>query len=141
MWQTWLIISGVCLILEIMTTGFLIFWFAIGALFAMIFSFFVDSIILQTTIFLICSTILLFATKPFVAKFQKNTPNYKNISSIEGDIGKVTKEINPIEGTGQIKISGEIWSAKSVDGSIISEGENVKVEKLEGVKAIVKKVN
>ena len=32
MWQIWLIIAGICLIIEIMTVGFLIFWFAIGAL-------------------------------------------------------------------------------------------------------------
>ena len=58
MWQTWLIIAGVCLIIEIMTVGFLIFWLAIGALIAMIVSFFIDNIIIQTTVFVISSAIL-----------------------------------------------------------------------------------
>ena len=33
MWQIWLIIAGLFFIGEIITVGFLIFWFGIGALF------------------------------------------------------------------------------------------------------------
>lgn len=138
MWQTWLILSGICLIIEIITTGFLVFWFMIGALIAMVFSFFVDSVVIQTAIFLICSIILLFATKPFVEKFQKKNPTYKtNSSSIEGSVGKVVAEINSIEGKGQIKVNGEVWSAKSSNGLSIPVGTDITVEKIEGVKAIV----
>lgn len=69
MWQVWLIIAGLFFVGEIATVGFLIFWFGIGALIAMIVSFFTSNIIIQTTIFVISSTILIFATKPFVKKF------------------------------------------------------------------------
>ena len=55
MWQIWLIIAGVCLIAEIITVGFLIFWLAIGALLAMVVSFFTDNIIIQTAVFVISS--------------------------------------------------------------------------------------
>ena len=71
MWQIWLIIAGVCLIGEIMTTGFLVFWLSIGALLSMIVSFFTDNVIIQTAVFVISSAILIFATKPFVKKFAK----------------------------------------------------------------------
>ena len=43
MWQIWLIIAGICLIIEIITTGFLVFWFSIGALLAMITSLFTNN--------------------------------------------------------------------------------------------------
>ena len=69
MWQIWLILAGVCLIIEIMTVGFLIFWFAIGSLLAMIVSFFTTNLIIQTSVFILSSTILIFVTKPFVQKF------------------------------------------------------------------------
>ena len=72
MWQIWLIIAGICLIVEIFTVGFLIFWFSIGALIAMLISFFTTNVIIQTTVFIITSTILIFATKPFVKKFSKD---------------------------------------------------------------------
>ena len=53
MWQVWLIIAGLFFVGEIATVGFLIFWFGIGALIAMIVSFFTSNIIIQTTIFVI----------------------------------------------------------------------------------------
>ena len=68
MWHIWLIIAGAFVILEIATMGFLVFWFAVGALAAMVVSFFIESILIQSIVFVIVSTILLFATKPFVNK-------------------------------------------------------------------------
>lgn len=141
MWKLWLIFSGIFLIIEIGTAGFLVFWFAIGALIAMIASFFLENVIAQTTIFVISSTILLFATRGFVNKFAKTQNTAKtNAFSIEGKKGKVIQAIDPIEGTGQVKISGEVWSAKSFDNLAISQNTEVIVEKIDGVKAIVKPV-
>ena len=138
MWQIWLIIAGFFLILETITTGFLVFWFAVAALITMIFSFFVVNKAIQVSIFVVLSAILLFATKPFVKKISKTATNVKtNAFSIEGKTGKVLIDINPSEGTGQIKVDGEKWSAKSIDSSFISKDSDVKVIKIDGVKAIV----
>lgn len=142
MWQIWLIISGFFIILEIITTGFLVFWFALGALVAMIFSLFIHSVVVQTAIFLISSTILLFATKSFANKVLKSDESVKtNAFSIEGKVGKVIKDIEPIEGTGQIKVNGEVWSAKSYNDTYISKDTEVTIEKIDGVKVIVIPLN
>ena len=139
MWHIWLIIAGAFVILEIATMGFLVFWFAVGALVAMIVSFFIESIFVQSLVFVIVSTLLLFATKPFVNKIMPKDSFVKtNSYSIEGKVGKVTIDIEPIEGKGQVKIAGEAWSAKSVDDSFIPKDTEVVIEKIEGVKAIVK---
>lgn len=69
MWQFWLVLSGIFFIIEIMTVGFLTFWFSIGALITMIVSLFCSNVVIQTIVFLITSVIFLFATKPFVQKF------------------------------------------------------------------------
>ena len=138
MWQIWLIISGVCFIVEIITVGFLIFWLAIGALFAMLVSFFTDNIVIQTAVFVISSTVLIFATKPFVKKFAKGKSNFKsNVYSIIGDTGIVTKNIDSINETGQVKINGELWSAVGKDDIDIEEGTEVKIVEVKGVKAVV----
>ena len=138
MWYIWLILAGVFLIIEIMTVGFLIFWLSIGSLFAMIISFFTENIIVQTAVFVISSTILIFATKPFVKKFTKNNSSIKtNVYSIIEKTGIVTQEINSIQATGQIKVNGEIWSAIGENGTNIPEGTEVKVLDIKGVKAIV----
>lgn len=139
MWQVWLILAGIFLIIEIINFGFLIFWFSIGALVAMVSSFFTGNIIVQTTIFLVVSTFLLFLTKPFVDKMLPKDKIIKtNAYSIEGKIGKVISDIEPIEGKGQVKISGEVWSAKSSGDIYISKDTEVLIEKIDGVKVIVK---
>ena len=137
MWQIWLIIAGVALIVEIMTVGFLVFWLAIGALIAMVVSFFIDSILVQTAVFVVSSAILLFATKPFVKKFA-NTKNVKtNAFSIIGKEGLVIKEIDSINEKGQVKVSGETWTAIGKDDEKIPVGTKIKVTEIDGVKAIV----
>lgn len=139
MWQFWLILSGLFLIIEIFNASFLIFWFSIGALVAMVVSFVINNIIIQAAIFLIISTILLFITKPFVNKILPKDSFIKtNSNSIEGKIGKVIVDIEPIESKGQVKINSEVWSAKSTDNTYISKDTEVIVEKIEGVKVIVK---
>ena len=142
MWQIWLVISLFFFILEIATTGFLIFWFGVGGLVATLCSLFVKSIVLQTLIFIVISTLLTIFTKPLVDKYIKTTNTTKtNAYSVEGKVGKVTKDIEPIEGRGQVIIDGETWSAKSFDDSFIPKGTEIKVESLNGVKVIVKPFN
>jgi len=139
MWKIWLILSGIFLVIEIINVGFLLFWFSVGALVAMIVSFFVDNIAIQSAVFLIVSTVLLFATKPLVNRILPKEPKIKtNSFSLEGKTGKVTIDIKPAEGTGQIKVDGEVWSAKSDNNTYIPKDTEVIVEKIEGVKAIVK---
>lgn len=139
MWYIWLILAGIFLIFEIMTVGFLVFWLSIGSLFAMITSFFTDNIFIQTAVFVISSTILIFATKPFVKKFaQTKNPIKTNVYSIIDKTGIVLQEINSIQSTGQIKVNGEVWSAVSEDASlIIPKDSEIKILEVKGVKAIV----
>ena len=138
MWQILLIISGAFFICEIVTAGFLLFWFGIGALIAMISSFFTSNVIIQTVIFLITSTLLLLITKPFVKKFTNVKNTKTNAFSIIGKKAVVTNDIDPIQGKGQIKVGSETWSAESEDQSKITKDTEVEIVNITGVKAIVK---
>ena len=140
MWYIWLILAGVFLIGEVMTAGFLIFWLSIGSLIAMIVSFFTDSIIIQTSVFVISSVILIFATKPFVKKFAKVETVLTNAKSIIGKKGIVTVDIDSIKSTGQVKIDGEIWSAIGEDETDIPKGAEIEVLEIKGVKVIVRPI-
>ena len=138
MWQIWLILAGVCLVIEMITVGFLIFWLSIGALLTMIVSFFIDNIIIQSTVFVVSSSILIFATKPFVQKFAHNKNAIRtNVYSMVGKIGIVTKDIDSLHSLGQIKIDGEIWSALGINDMNIPQGTEVEIKEIKGVKAIV----
>lgn len=142
MWQFWLIAAGIFFIVEMATVGFLVFWFGIGALIAMLCSFFISNVYIQACIFLVTSTVLIFLTKPFVNKFinkKKTVPT--NAYSIIGKTGLVTQEINSTLGTGQVKIGTEIWSAKVDSDEVIPKNSTIEVTKIDGVKAVVKLVS
>ncbi len=141
MWQIWLIASGVFFIIEIFTVGFLIFWLGVGALFAMLISFLTNNIIIQTTVFVISSGLLIFATKPLVNKITKKEVIPTNVYSIVGKKGIVIEDIDWSTGTGQIKSEGEIWSAKTNEQINIPKGTEVEIESIDGVKVIVKPLN
>lgn len=138
MWQVWLIISGVFFVLEMITVGFLVFWFGVGALITAIVSIFTDNIIIQTSVFVISSTLLLFLTKPLVKKLSRTDKIQTNAYSVIGKTGIVTREINSKKGIGQIKVGSEIWTAKS--SSPILEGAEVIIKEIDGVKAVVEPI-
>ena len=137
MWYLWLITAGIFFIIEIATVGFLIFWLGIGALFAMVASFFTDNLLIQTTVFVISSSVLIPLTKPIVNKyFDDGKTIATNAYSLIGKVGIVTTEINTLNSTGQVKVNGEIWSAKANED--IKQGTEVEILKIDGVKLIVK---
>lgn len=142
MWQIWLIISGICFIFEMATVGFFIFWFGIGAILSMFVSMVCpENIFLQSVVFIVSSVILLFLTKPLVDKFTKKDKKLEtNAFSIIGKKGIVIQDINSTYGIGQIKVSGEVWSAKTLNNTIIEKGTEIEIIKIEGVKAVVKPI-
>ena len=142
MWVFWLIAAGIFFIIEMATIGFLVFWLGIGALLAMVTSFITDNIFIQALVFVITSTLLLIFTRPLVNKFIKIPKEIKtNAYSIIGKKGIVISKINNIEGTGQIKMDGEIWSAKSATDKDIPENTEVEIVEIDGVKAVVKEAS
>ena len=139
MWQFWLIASGIFFIAEIITTGFLVFWLGIAGLITMCISFFTDNLMIQASVFVILSAVLILATKPFVNKFvnKKETTEKTNAFSIIGKTAIVIKDIDSINGVGQIKVHGEVWSAEGTNGSNIEKGTKVEIKEIDGVRAIV----
>lgn len=142
-WQFWLIVSGIFFIAEMITVGFLVFWLGVGALVTMLFSLFIVNPIVQVAIFVISSALLIFFTKPLANKFLNKDNVETNVYSIIGKQGIVTKEINPKLATGQIKVDGQIWSAKCepYESETIPEDSEVEVIRVDGVKAVVNLVH
>jgi len=57
-----------------------------------------------------------------------------------GGIGKVTEEIDNMNGKGLVKISGQVWTSRSLNETIIPINSLVKVDRIDGVKLIVKEM-
>lgn len=139
MWKFWLIVAGICFVIESFTIGFLVFWFGIGALAALVASLFISNIWIQSLIFIIVSSLLLIFTKPLVKKFVKEKDVIPtNVYSIIGKEGIVVEKIDTLNGVGKVKVNGELWSATSSEN--IENGTKVKVLKVNGVKLEVEKI-
>lgn len=78
-------------------------------------------------------------TRPIVKKKLTVKVEPTNADRCIGLIATVIEDINNIDGTGLVKVDGKIWTARSSDSSIIEKGTKVIIEKIDGVKLIVKK--
>lgn len=127
-------------IIEAATLGLTTIWFAAGALIAMISAMLNLPLIGQVIVFLISSAVLLYFTRPLVKEYLKIGSTKTNVNSIIGEVGIVTEKILPFN-TGQVKVSGQIWTARSNNNEELDENTRVEIIKVEGVKLIVKKIN
>lgn len=135
----WLVIAAALFIGEMICPIFFMFWFAVGAIVALIVSFITSNIVIQAVTFLIVSMILLIFMKPLTNKFFKNkTKDELNINGIIGKNALVTKTIDNLKGVGEVKINGEAWRAVSENDEIIEAQNQVEIVKIDGVKLIVK---
>ena len=138
MWLDWLIIAGVLFIGEILTSGFLLLWFAIAAVIAMLVSFITTNLFIQVLVFVVISILLLIFTRPLLTKYVKSNNTITNSNAIIGKMALVTEEISLLNSTGQISVDGEIWSAKTMDPNLtIPKGSKVEIIGIDGVKACV----
>lgn len=135
----WMAIAIVFAVIEGMTLGLTSIWFAGGALLAMLVGFLGLNIWVQMLAFLIGSAILLVYTRPMAVKIFKIGLIKTNVDSLIGKEGIVIKELQAFS-LGQVKLKGQIWSAKPFDEKTIAEGTKVEVVSIEGVKLIVKSI-
>lgn len=140
MWILWLIAGIIFAVAEMIYSGFFLIWFAIGSFMALISSFFVHNVIIESIIFLAVSLLLLLTlTKRMTQKFTSKDTLTTNIDRLIGQIGIVTESIGPngLE-SGLVKLDGEIWSAVSQEKTVIEKGAFVEVLLVQGVRLIVK---
>ena len=140
-WFIWLIISIIFVIIEMATVGFFLMWFAVAAAITALLSLiFPTAYVAQIIIWAILSVVLVAFTKKFTDKIKPaTTPT--NVYSIIGKRALVTVAINNENATGQVKVDGDIWSARSENyDETIAVGESVEILRIDGVKVIVKKL-
>lgn len=135
----WLIVFVLFAAFELFTLGLTSIWFAIGALAACVASLLGGNWIVQAIVFIVVTTAVIIFIRPFAVKHLNNKAEKTNVDAMSGKTGKVTVEINNINATGTILVDGLEWTARSVDGEVIAKDSLVIVEKVEGVKALVRK--
>ena len=138
----WLVLLVVFLVVEAACPVHLVsIWFAAGALVAGIVSLLGGQLWLQVTLFLVVSVALLVSLWPLVKKVIRPKITATNVDSVVGSQGYVTEAVDNLSAAGHVKLSGIEWTARSHDGKPIPVGTLIRVERIEGVKAIVSPVN
>ncbi|WP_101773122.1 NfeD family protein [Peptostreptococcus faecalis] len=141
----WILVAVAFAIAELATLSLTLIWFSIGAVCALITSYFTESVFIQILVFAIVSFILLFiATKKLIKMDRdKNNTHWASIdTNSDAFIGKKGYVIKPItpEKAGLVKVKGEVWTAISVsDEQTIGVDEEIIVRSIEGVKLVVEK--
>ena len=77
------------------------------------------------------------AMLPVIRKFVTPKQVKTNVDSVVGSMGYVTEQIDNLNATGQVKLGGMYWTARSEDHQVIPVGTLVEVDHIEGVKAFV----
>ena len=92
---------------------------------------------LQIVLFLAVSGGLLALLWPMVRKYLNPDLTRTNVDSIIGSEGYITAAVDNVAATGQVKLGGMEWTARSTSGEPIPAGALVKVDRVEGVKVFV----
>lgn len=136
----WIGFAIFMLLCEGFTTQLVSIWFVLGSVCAAITSIFTDSVPIQSAVFLVVSLIALVVTRPLVNKIrQKKGKTSTNADRLIGKIGIVISDIGDVQKVGQVKVEGEIWTAKSQSAPIAKDSK-IKVLAIEGVKLLVEPV-
>ena len=133
----WLALMAVFLALEAATVTLVSTWFAAGSLAAMVVALTGGGIAFQLAVFLAVSVVTLTALRPVAKKYFTPKLTATNIDSVIGAVGIVTGAIDNLTASGQVKLNGMEWSARSTAGTPIPEGTRIRVDRIEGVRVFV----
>ena len=133
----WLGLMVLFIITEAQTVALVSVWFAAGGLVAVIAALLGAPIWLQTVLFFAVAAILLCCIRPFLRKYIRPKIVATNVDAMVGTTGYVTADIDNLNAQGSVKLGAMEWTARSADGSQIKKGTLVRVERIEGVKAMV----
>jgi len=133
----WLAIFVILLIIEGLGPGLICIWFAFGAIVSFIFSLFNASLVAQIIAFIVSSALFVVLLRPIAVRYINQRRVATNADAVIGHEGVVIEEINGTLGKGQVKIMGQVWTAKSDSDDILPVDSLVKVLRIEGAKVIV----
>ncbi len=138
-WILWIALAAVCVVIEIFTAGFFVFWFGVGAGVAAILAAVGLPTAWQWGPFIIVSAVCLVLSRRFAERITKGQKRKVGPDRLIDKVGVVLEKINPDTGEGKVRVESEEWRAMSADGEVIDAGTHVYVVKIEGTHIIVKR--
>ncbi len=136
-WLIWLIGSGVLAVGEISTLAFILGPVALAALATAGVAALGVNLVLQLAVFIVASIGSLAIVRPIAQRHLRTPPKIRTgIAALVGESALVLERVD--EHGGQIKLGGEVWSARALEGAgTFDPGTHVHVVEISGATAIV----
>ena len=135
----WLLVAGALFVVEMVTANLLFASLAVSAAAAMITAWAGGGFLAQGIAFAVSAIVTVFILRPIALReFAKRSP--KTATNTEALIGTTATTLSATsDDDGQVKLAGEVWSARSVSGTIPAQTK-VTVESIDGAIAKVREV-
>ena len=126
------------IIVEANTMNLIAIWFMPGTLAAIVLAFLNVAVWIQVLVWLLITVAVFAATWRLSARLRHPKHQPTNADRVIGQTALVTETISDREQTGQVRVMGQIWSARTDDTvDEIPTGTDVRIMRIEGVKLIV----
>jgi membrane protein implicated in regulation of membrane protease activity len=137
-WVFWVIVAAIFAVGEMLTLGFFLAPFSVGALAAALVDVLGGSFALDLAAFVVVSVAVLTLLRPVARSHRRMPPSIRTgTAALVGRTGTVVTAIG-IHEPGSVKIDGEIWSARAFDeDQAIEAGKRVQVVEIRGAMALV----
>jgi membrane protein implicated in regulation of membrane protease activity len=138
-WVLWVVAAGVFGVGEMLTSGFFLAPFALGAGLAAIVEGAGAGELVAWIVFVLASLLSLAVVRPIARSHMQTPPHIRTGSAaLVGTDAIVLERIANAEGVGCVKIGGEVWTARAYDeDQIIETGTRVQVVQIKGATALV----
>ena len=133
----WFALLVLFIAVETATVNMVSTWFARGSLAALIIALIGGELWLQVLVFLTVSAVTLALLRPLAKKYFTPRITRTNVDALVGKTCMCVSAIDNVAGCGQVKVGDVEWTARSTTGEPIPVGEQVKVDRVEGVKVYV----
>ena len=138
-WLIWLIAGVFAAVGEILTAGFFLAPFAVGAFGAMLADLAGGGGVVQFVVFAALTLGCFGLVRPIAKRHMYTPPAIRTgTAALVGRTGIVLERIANDEGVGSVRIDGEVWTARSYDDrTVIDAGTRVDVVEISGATALV----
>jgi membrane protein implicated in regulation of membrane protease activity len=138
-WLLWLIAGVFAAVGEILTAGFFLAPFAVGAFGAMLADLAGGGGVVQVVVFAALTLASFGLVRPIAKRHMYTPPAIRTgTAALIGRSGIVLERIANDEGVGSVRIEGEVWTARSYDDQlVIDAGAKVEVVEIRGATALV----
>jgi membrane protein implicated in regulation of membrane protease activity len=135
----WLIAGVVAAVGEILTTGFFLAPFAVGAFGAMVVAFAGGDAVPQIVVFVALTVASFAVVRPIARRHLYQPPQLRTgTAALIGRNAIVLERVANDEGVGTVRIDGEVWTARAYDDDhVIEAGTKVQVIEIRGATALV----